>query len=344
MINLYIARSPLQLYNCIEASKKFQNGKQNVLLMISRQEYDRQLMENVSKYGDWDEVIIWDNKGFFRQLVLVFKFLSKINKISNCVIGDYTRAVNFIINTVVPEKMIWVDDGVATLQRAKLIASGAIYNLTKHFKPKSRIVALAEKIVRINVRNHNKTAFFTIYHEIEEYLIKFEVIRNDYSYFKNKYILLPYKDCVYFIGNDLRRYILKDKTTFDNYLSTVSNYYAGRKITYVIHRKENSDFMDQMGRKYGFETISFDDIIEIQILKQGWCPAEIATFCSSALDTINLLCNPRMTVFKISMNDVKEDRLIGMKELYKRYGSMELTIVTKDAIQDAVRQPESGTH
>lgn len=336
MVNLYIARSPLQLYNCIEASKRFQNGRRNVLLMIGRQQYDKRLMRNVSEYGDWDEVVVWGNENIFSQMVLVVKFLSKTKKISNCVIGDYTRAINFIINTVVPEKIIWVDDGVATLQRAKLIASGAIHSLTKHFRPKLKIASLVEKIARIDVRYQQDTAYFTIYHEIEEELTGYEVIRNDYSYFKQKYSLLPYENCVYFIGNDLRRYVLKDKSTFESYLSTVNDYYSGRKITYVMHRKENPDFMIQMGKKYGFDIISFDDIIEIQILKQGWCPAEIATFCSSALDTISLLCKPKMTVFKISMDDVKDDRLVGMTELYKRYDSMELTAVTKDTI----RQPQ----
>lgn len=330
MINLFIARSPLQLFNCIEASRRFHDGKQNVLLMICRQEYDLKLMQSVSRYGVWDDVILWDYKGMFAEAVAVARLLSRIRSIGTCFIGDYTRGVNVILNTVKPEKVVWVDDGVSSLQRAKLLASGDLQKLTKHFQPKSRVAARLEQLLRIDVKYQANTAFFSMYPEIAALLDDFEVVHNDYRFFRQQFSLLPHRECVYFIGSDLRRFFLKDESKFEGYLAAVAKYYAGRTLVYVLHRKENQEYMAQMGQKYGFNIVRFNDIIEVQLLKQGWCPGEIATFCSSALDTVSILCQPKMTAFTVALEDVKDDRVVGLRELYKRYESMTVTIVTND--------------
>lgn len=321
VVNLYIARSPLQVFNCIEASKQVANGHQHILLMVSRQVYDRQLMQRVAQYGEWERIIHWDNPTAIRQVLLVCSALVTLRQVADCFIGDYTKAINFIVNTVQPKRVIWVDDGIATLQRARLLASGELGRLTKHFKPKSKIVSVFEKMLRLDTRYQN-SCFFSVYPEIAESLAGFEVVPNQYRYFREKYAAMQIRDNIYFIGNDLRRYVLKDKARFAEYMAQVVRYYTGKQLTYILHRKESAEFMESLAQKLGFAVTRFDDIMEIQLMQQGWYPAEIATFCSSALDTISLLCRPQLTAFRLPLGNIKNDRLVGIQELYRRYENM----------------------
>lgn len=326
-ISLYVVRSPLQLLNCYEASKRYADSSYKILLLLYRQEFDRDLMVNLLEESAWNEVIVTDFRSNLVQLRLIARLLKMIESIDLCVIGDYTHTINMLINRRKPRKIVWVDDGVATLQTAKLIANGSFFSLDKHFQKKSRLTTLLEKISRSD-RGYLKDAeFFTIYDSIRSYSSEFNIVANDYRRLRKRIEYLPVRDVIYFIGNDLRRYVLNNPDRFEDYIASVSKHYHGRDWRYILHRKEDVGYMQKLADKYGFRLEKFDRILEQQFAHQAWYPAEISTICSSALDTLGIIYRPHLTAFRLNTWDVRSDRAIGVEELYKHYEEMNVKIL-----------------
>lgn len=326
--SLYIVRSPLQLLNCYEASRQYGDECHKVLLVVYRQDFDRDLMLKLVEEDFWDEIHLADFRSNLTQFSLISRLLRRMPRIEFCFLGDYTHSINILINSKKPRCVIWVDDGVATLQCAKLIATGEFFSLTKHYKKKSKLAGILETLTRGDCNYLRNVEFFTIYDHIRGYSPTLNVRANDYRFLRERIASLPSREIVYFIGNDLRRYVLKDPDRFEAYIAAVSRHYAGREWRYVLHRKEDMEFMRGLAQKFGFTLEKFDRILEQQFLSQGWYPAEIATFCSSALDTLNILYRPRLVAFPLSLDDVRPDREIVIRELYRYYTDLNVTLVT----------------
>ncbi len=301
-----------------------------MLLIIYRQEFDRDLMLKLLDVADWDEIHVVDFRSALAQFNLIFSLLWRIRNIGYCFLGDYTSSINILLNCRKPGQIIWVDDGVATLQCAHLIASGEFFRLTKQYRRKSLVSSLIEKLTKSHNEYLRKVEFFTIYDHIRSYSKSLRVRDNDYRYFREKISSLPSRDTIFFIGNDLRRFVLNDPERFEAYIAYVSRHYAGREWRYILHRKEDVLYMQKIADKYGFVMEKFDRILEQQFLWQGWYPSEIATICSSALDTLNILYNPKLVAFRLQPEDICAERTIVIQELYKHYEKMNVTILDID--------------
>lgn len=327
-VSLYVVRSPLQLLNCYEASQRYADGGYKILLVLYRQEFDRDQMVNLLDESNWDEIIIEDFRSNLVQIKLISGLLKKIDSIGMCFLGDYTHSVNVLINLRKPQRVIWIDDGVATLQCAKLLADAKFFTLDKHFHKKNKITMLLEKLSRSD-RNYLKDAeFFTIYDNIRSYSSQFKVLLNDYRHLRKCRESLQSRDVVYFIGNDLRRYVLSDPDRFESYIASVSKHYLGRDWRYILHRKEDVGYMQKLSEKHGFRMEKFDRILEQQFACQGWYPVEIATICSSALDTLSIIYRPRLTAFLLLAEDIREDRKVVIRELYSHYERIQVKMLS----------------
>lgn len=326
-ISLYIVRSPLQLLNCHEASRRYADDSYKILLIVYRQEFDRDLMMKLLEESVWDQVHIVDFRSISTQIQLIWKLLRQIQSIGYCFLGDYTQSINFLLNTRKPCQIIWVDDGVATLQCANLIASGEFFSLTKHFQKKSKVKEWLEVVTHSGCSYLKNVEFFTIYDHIRSYSAALKVCSNDYQFLRERVATLPTRDITYFIGNDLRRYVLSCPDRFEDYIAIISQHYAGREWRYILHRKEDPEYMQEIASKYGFLLEKFDRILEQQFLHQGWYPAEVSTICSSALDTLSLIYQPQLTAFLLNAEDVRPDREIVIRELYCHYEQMNVKML-----------------
>jgi len=333
-VSLSFVRSQLQLLNCIEANKSFSENDTKVLLLLERKDVDRKLMEQVldSEGTLFDKVLRCDLRSNFKQIKLVLYMLMKYKKISTCFIGDTTRIVNIAINSLVVDRFIKVDDGASTFFAAKWVESKSYKVLNRHQEPIPKFLQMINDVLRLNPDFCERMSFFTIYTGIQEYAGSIEVIHNDYRFLKQRISELPVKDEIFFIGSDIRRYILNDPDDFEKYIAAVVKYYSGRKINYIMHRKENENdeqrqYYKYLNEKYGIHFVIFDKILEQQILHQGWIPCEVATFFSSAIDTLVVIYNPNATVFRLASDDIREKSRFGYSEMLRHYASMKVNVV-----------------
>jgi len=57
MKNIFIARSPLQLINCIEAKEHFQTQHNILLIIYTKGERNNQQIDDLISLTFWDEII-----------------------------------------------------------------------------------------------------------------------------------------------------------------------------------------------------------------------------------------------------------------------------------------------
>lgn len=336
MVNssIFIVRSPLQLFNCVEASKRYDDCGMKILLILARKKVDKELMEQVVAGSDavWDEVIYGDIRSNLKQVGLILSLLRRHGRIKYCFLGDATQIVNIYINSVKPEQVVIIDDGASTYQRAKMASSGNYLVKSRHQEDIPKLKQLINRVLRLGPDFFGRASFFTMYPRIREYSKDLRIVHNDYRFFRERVASLPVSREIFFIGCDIKRYVLKNPERFEFYLAAVAKHYHGRNWSYVLHRKENESesqrqFMAEMAQKYGFQLQVFDRILEQQILHQGWQPEEVATFYSAGIDTLSRIYRSTATVFKLRVEDVKETSQFALNEMHRSYKEMNLNIV-----------------
>ena len=322
-INIFIAKTPLQLFNSIEAKNRFHKNETNILFYQYNSSVDREQIESLIVVDEWQEIypykLKFTNKIFF--IIKTNKLIKKYkNKISNCYYGTYNTIIRYMINKINPFKSIIIDDGVKTLDIARLVESKTI--------KKSFFRDINNKIFYSGIDFMYKSSFFTLY-DLSRYNISNEVIKNDYrvfiSYLKN----IKKEDVVYFIGTNLNQRCLKNPNLYEEYIKNIREYYKKKKLIYVLHRYESINFIKPLAEKYNFEFVKFNTIIEVEISKAIFLPSEIATFASSAIDSLPLIYkDTSYKVFELKADDIKEERQAIFENLYLSFKKKGLDVIS----------------
>lgn len=314
--NLFIARTPLQLFNCIEAKKRFHKDEENILLYLYQREIDKKQMQSLIESNEWFKIIEYPLS--WQRRIFSYFYIKKIkkeyqNKIQNCYLGVFNSIINSLVNSIHAKELIVVDDGTKTLGLAKNIMTMNVNNRGSIFK------ALRNKILNTDRSFLYKASFFSIY-TLEKFSLKNRIILNDYLIFKKSLSVLPKKNKVYFIGTNLNEKIVKSDKIFESYLEKVLNYYSDKELVYVLHRYENIEYIARLSEKYHFEYVKFDNILEVEIAKVGFIPTEFATFASSAIETLPLLYDgSKYKIFYIEADAILEHKQRPMKDLYDSF-------------------------
>lgn len=272
-------------------------------------------MQSLIKNKEWRRVVAypldWKRRLFFPLFLRRIKQELRL-KISSCYYGAYNSIISSLINDIKPKELIIVDDGVKTLEMARLVESAKIDK--KSFFKKIRNSVLSSDTAFLY-----SSSFFTIY-DLSRYKIKNRVILNDYRFFRSSIKNLQKKDVVYFIGTNLNEKILKDISRFEEYMKKIAAYYGDKKLIYILHRYESPEFIGSLADRYGFEYVKFDGPIEVEIAAAGFLPSEIATFGSSAVDTLSILYpDSRYRIFYLESRDINEAKRDIFVKLYDAF-------------------------
>ncbi len=321
--NLFIVRTPLQLFNAIEVRRRFHFNEKNILFYQYQREIDKKLMENLIVQSDWYEV--FDYPLNFQRRIFLPLYLNPIIKkyasIEHCYVGAFNSIVNLLINTIKPKKIVILDDGTKTLGIANNIARDDVN------RKENKLKIVRNKLLNLDRSYLYGASFFTIY-TLENYKIENEIILNDYREFKEDLRSYEKKEIVYFIGTNLIEKVLKSEKVFEENLQKVLSYYKNKKFIYVLHRYENLSYMKKLAKKYDFEAIKFENILEVEIAKAGFIPVEFSTFASSAIETLPLLfAHSHYRVFKIDAKDILVKKQTAMENLYLNFEKKEYEVI-----------------
>jgi hypothetical protein len=315
-INLYIAKTPLQLFNCIEAKNRFHKNEENVLFYQYQRSIDKIQIENLIDENEWSDIIAYPLSPL-RRLFFPY-FLKKSiaqyqNKVASCYFGAYNSIISYFINKIKAKDFFIVDDGVKTLEISELIKDRKLDK--KGFLKPSRDYIYEAK-------------FFTIYYEVEKFVPN-RVIKNDYVAFKEHISTIKKENIIYFIGTNLLEKSMKTEEVFEKELRKVLSHYKNKnqKLIYILHRYEDSDYMNSLSKKYDFESLKFANIIEVELLKRGTVPVGVASFASTAVETINMIYGVDTTIFELENSGIFEKYQEVFAKLYDNFREKGVEVV-----------------
>lgn len=330
--SLFLCRSPLQLLNCIEACEHFGLRNSHTILVCAwRAERDKHLMQRIlDLYPHWSELYffpLYPTKG---QLPVMLKVFRGRRHFAHLFVGDTTHLINVFLNKVARfDSIHLVDDGAATLHRAHQIATRVLHRQRKNFTPRSKLSSAVQASLGLSPMFLYQARFFTFY-PISQPELADKIDRNELSFCKSRIGEKPRTDEVWFIGSDIRREVLARREDYDAFLEQVHRRIDLSKVVYIPHRKEPDDYLAEMSRRYGMEIRRLEAILELELVNAPTLPKAFVSFTSSALDTIDILIKPPITVFRIPPAAIRDTLREKYNEVYDAMARKGFDIVNLD--------------
>lgn len=291
-----MVRTPLQCFNAIEARDRFHAGENNILLAYCGSKADHNLIRQLQ--GDeWSEVRYKRFSGITKRLYgwQLKRWLSKLPPIDTLYIGLISHLPLHIANTLQPSRLRLLDDGNETLLFARRIKELR----ESHKTPSPRLL---DKLLALNIDRKIllNAEFFSMF---DTSIYGIPHINNDYRVFRNRVKALEERNEVMFIGSNLIGTYFRDEAAFLKRLERVKSFFSDRKLTYCPHRYESRELRLKIA-KLGFELFEPSTIMEHAFLSAGWRPALLASFRSTAVDTLGLIYGIPGCMLEVSSNDI----------------------------------------
>ena len=322
-VSISLARTPFQLFNCIEAIKEFNRNGSNIVICIYKNKVDKKLFNEILKEYLWTKIYFFKlgtiNKFFFP--FILNKILKSYKKIEFCFFGLITSYIVHSINQINAKNNILIDDGNETF----LIANNIKNN---KYKDKFRN-SLGNKIlgIKISLDFIIELKIFTFFN-LDSYFLNNIVLKNNFNNFKKSIDTLPEEKEIFFIGSNLiDSYI--SKQYFENIIKNVVEYYSDYKITYIPHRYEDLEYLLKISEKFNFKIKKFSTILELAILQYGRKPHGLISIRSTALETIGYLYDiDFLNIIQIDTDMLlKKEQVLEYKNLYKNYKQKKINLI-----------------
>ena len=322
-LSISLVRIPFQLFNCIEAIKRFNINGSNILVCIYKNEVDKNLFEEILKELSWEKVFFFKLNSFnkiFYSFILT-NILRKYKDVQFCFFGLITSYVIHSVNQIKAKNNILIDDGNETF----LIANN-IRNTTYKNKFKNNIL---NKILKrkFNLNFLDKLSIFTFFN-LDSYLLNNKIITNDYRNFKKLINNLPEDNEIFFIGSNLINNYIK-KEYFEELLKDTIEYFKDYKIIYIPHRYEDINYLKELTLKYDFELKKFSTILELAIFQYQKKPLGLITIRSTALETLGYLYDIKsLKVIELDKRQLqKESQIVEYTNLYENYVEKKIPLI-----------------
>lgn len=312
---VFLIKSPLQYLNALEAISFFELRPEETLwVFLSDSKTQKQLGPLVERDTDGklagflsalplmpgaESFVAQPCKGghsiFGNALFSVFK-LTRLAKLYPHVplvfIGDLANPLmRHYVNSLKKAKVVHLDDGVATLnyaQKRHAIIQRKVLSMGKRLK-----FFLKRKLLGLIDDEIAEVTFFTLYHDLQVGALD-RVVVNDFSCLRNDLKSVSCEEVIYFLGGPLVEAKFLDENAYLALLRRVAEYYAGKQVVYVAHRREDQRRLDLIRQETGWQTRLFEFPIEYQLAKVGPRPIQLASFFSSGLETCQQIFGPEL--------------------------------------------------
>lgn len=306
--NIFIAASPLQLLNCIEASYFFKT-KNNILLLLYTSETEAlKQMKLLIDFVEWKAIyyIALPQKSldkFFYSKAINSKLIDiQKEQIDKVFVGEYrSDHINHIVNTLDRQNNYLVDDGAASL----------FYHENRvRSNVKKKITQLIYRLFFYKLNSIDYT-FFTFF-DIKGK----KIYKNNYTFFKKYLSEKEHSEKVYFIGQPLVELGIMTKINYKNELRKVIKFYGNKEFTYILHRRQDTSLVHDLSMDLNFQYKRLDNLIELEMILAKSVPSNFATFYSTAIMILpQLLKDSTYHAFKIDNQffeetDLYEDRTL----------------------------------
>lgn len=322
MHNLFLVQTPFQLFNAIEAKNRFHTNEKNILIIIHKgnQKNLDQINEILDYDNEWYDVIYIDFvtkiQRFFYP-IFIKSIIKKLNalKINNIYVALYRNVAAHIINSVKHKNTVIYDDGNNIFKTINFLNK----NKKKSFYIFRKIVSVL-LLRKIGIDFIYDSTIFTLFDISLFKNIKNKIIQNDFSYFKTRIKNLDKEEDVFFIGSRMIGNGISEDV-FEASLEEVVRFYKKRNknVKYIPHRYEEIEYLDRLSHKLKFVLTPFSSIIEFEFIMKGIDPSEVATFRSTAVDTLQIIYNPKVRIFRIGLDKIEKIKREEFTLVYKNF-------------------------
>ena len=306
--NVFVAQTPLQLLNLIEAQKAF--NKTGEVLLFYRQDYNRRHMQNLLDLYDVEQYSFFKITLLFRLIFiprLFLRYASRRGRVKTFFFGTYASWSAFLANLLQPDELVLVDDGHKTINI--LTNSEAEGVMKKRFLP-----CLSKSFL-------SRASFFTYYSDLARSLGR-EAVHNSLEHVIRSSNLEELSsldgDSIIFIGTN----ILHDYEGIEDVLCRITDTAQGRRVLYVMHRYDNPDLLLGLLKRDDFDVAKFDYPLEL-VFGALWLEnkPEVWTMGTTAIDTLAIIYPEfRVKVFELDYQRfLSEKKAEGFRSLLGFY-------------------------
>lgn len=278
--NLFIARSPLQLLNAIEAKEHFHTVRSTLLLIHDSNSVNSDQMKSLSTLSSFNEIIHLDNTSSSKisKLSHQYRLIKKLqaSHYDYVFTGDYGTINQIIIANLQLNTLYLLDDGTMTLVTHKTkLNPNHLIKWDKKFK------LFRYKLFGLKTKHLHTVHLFTGFalqpHGTEK------IVANSYNFLKTTYLKTAQPDdSVYLLGQPMTQAKLMSDDTYVDYLKRIIRHY-NKTIIYVPHRTEIiSENLKALVNEH-FILQQNEGPIEIVFLTKRIYPMHVIGFYSTAL-------------------------------------------------------------
>lgn len=294
--NLFIARTPLQVFNSQEARDRLRPGAVNHLWCVYRKDIDRQQMEQVSD-GRWASItycpLDWKVRNFPGRWIRQQR--SQLEALDLLCTGFTKRLAEWVCRRCLPREVVVIDDGNESIVRDRDLGW------------------------RVEHR------WFTCFPDETG-----NDIANDYRCFRARlHDSKALGQHVAFIGSPVYPRDVPDPGVFRRLMAEVrSHYQNAEEVVYHAHRYEDLEALGQWLEPLGFRVERGETILECALAQAKCLPMELATFHSTAIDTLCHIYRLPRTVFEMPESLVAEPRRKVYRELMADFRKRSIPMVS----------------
>jgi hypothetical protein len=314
--DLFIVSAPFQLLSAIEAKHFFKTENSTII-------YTKEL-ENSLDISNWNEKIQFpenSKSNFKKSLKFVKRFQNR--EFRYIFVGNYFSSIRSHLQKILAsnlnaKKVIFLDDGVLT----------TLQNFETNFQRKVPFSKLLKwKIFGYKTNLQDFSIFTVLKTEQRENL---EIFENNFSFFKNlaNENFIEKSDNFYFIGSAKMETWQMGEKNFINLMKKVFSFAERFENIYFVPHRHCSTKSIEIVKKLGFKVLKFSKPIEFEFLERKEKPLNIASTTSTALLSLKVIFEPKNVYsFQIGENEIREDRVIGMKSLYKTFENFGVDLI-----------------
>ncbi|WP_143253697.1 hypothetical protein [Alkanindiges hydrocarboniclasticus] len=276
-----VVRTPLQLFNAIEACQRFHEDDLKYLILVAGSSVDLKMMQAMLQPDqEWTAIktVIfqgWQKHFYGWQLN---RWLMTLKPVKAVYIGMIRHVPLHVVNVIQPEQVWILDDGNESLMIARQIHAWQQQKTILPDRWQDQFLDL-----QLNPQRLLKAHFFSAF-EIQA--PNNCIVNNDYRCFKAKVRQLPIRPDILVIGSNLVGTYLKDESTLLLRLQQLHrDLPANVPQWYAPHRYESSSLIRRI-QKLGYQIYQPRGILEYSQLQQGWRFSASYSIRSTAIETL----------------------------------------------------------
>lgn len=284
-VYLYLVQSPLQLLNAHEARLALAPDfpVRHALVMLDRKESENnRLLRATARRLAWEpEIMVPFSPGDTGKMLAWLALQSKLRKlgpVSRAYVGEYASGMPIAAANAFPEaEFFLLDDGASSINFPLF----RYQNLRTVHLPEARSV----KWAGYNTTLPDSISFFSIYDL--ELRLPDRAVKNSLGFLRRN-IVFDDNGPVYFIGSCMPDVEVMSYEDFFSRFRGIVRHFGGRPIKYFWHRREITSRKKEFFAELGVETVRANLPFELLLAEAKPRPSCVATFYSTALDTISL--------------------------------------------------------